>query len=435
MAKVVQVQANGKAEKGLDVGTIVQTQGGNYQITGVNSDGSYISQKVGDVNPSVTTSTIGRSGMNYSSTNGDIGTAMRQAMASGASADTVASMLADRTYKASTTSGLGQYASDSLFDEANAYIRDKYAQESENAYNRGKAEEANKNKNQFSGAVQDLVNQILNGSYENYLGSSEYNALAQQYQSNGKRAMQDTLADVSNRTSGLASSYATTASNQAYNNYMEALNQASLNAYNQNQNQLMNKLNLLQNLDDIAYSRSRDSLADARYADELAYARSQDEYSKLLNNAQILANYGDFSGYEALGYSPQQVALMKNAYNQANTKSVRSGSSGSNPVTSKATASELNTDLQTWLANGGDYDEFFDSGKYKNYTNVTTGKVYTKSDAKDATAGTYEIMIIQTMMANGASQAEVNEAINSADIDKSQKLALRKLNSNSAKAR
>ena len=45
MAKVVQAGADGKAPKGLAPGTIVKTNGGNYVITAVNSDGSYKSQK------------------------------------------------------------------------------------------------------------------------------------------------------------------------------------------------------------------------------------------------------------------------------------------------------------------------------------------------------------------------------------------------------
>lgn len=45
-SSIVQVQANGKAPTGLKAGTIVQTAGGNFKITSVNSDGSYKSEKV-----------------------------------------------------------------------------------------------------------------------------------------------------------------------------------------------------------------------------------------------------------------------------------------------------------------------------------------------------------------------------------------------------
>lgn len=42
----VKAGADGKAPKGLSTGTVVSTNGGNYRITGVNSDGSYKSEKV-----------------------------------------------------------------------------------------------------------------------------------------------------------------------------------------------------------------------------------------------------------------------------------------------------------------------------------------------------------------------------------------------------
>jgi hypothetical protein len=38
---IVQVQSYGQAPSGLTVGAIVVTAGGDYEITGVNSDGSY----------------------------------------------------------------------------------------------------------------------------------------------------------------------------------------------------------------------------------------------------------------------------------------------------------------------------------------------------------------------------------------------------------
>lgn len=47
-SKTVKVQANGKAPAGLAVGDSVETAGGTYKITGVNSDGSYKSEKVYD---------------------------------------------------------------------------------------------------------------------------------------------------------------------------------------------------------------------------------------------------------------------------------------------------------------------------------------------------------------------------------------------------
>ena len=61
------------------------------------------------------------------------------------------------------------------------------------------------------------------------------------------------------------------------------------------------------------YSVGRDQIADKRYEDETAYNRA-------LAKAQTLAAGGDFSGYKALGYTDQEIAGLKSAYNKAGTR-------------------------------------------------------------------------------------------------------------------
>ena len=56
-----------------------------------------------------------------------------------------------------------------------------------------------------------------------YASDPLYQNYARQYTNAGKRAMEDTLAQVSARTGGLASSYAGSAAQQAYNRYMTEL--------------------------------------------------------------------------------------------------------------------------------------------------------------------------------------------------------------------
>ena len=57
------------------------------------------------------------------------------------------------------------------------------------------------------------------------------------------------------------------------------------------------------------YGVGRDELEDSRYQDETEYARA-------LEKAQTLAAGGDFSGYKAMGYSDQEIANLKNAYDR-----------------------------------------------------------------------------------------------------------------------
>jgi|GEM_PF-5421751 len=54
-AQKVKVNPDGKAPKGLAVGTIVETAGGDYEIIGINPDGSYKSKKVSSGNVATST--------------------------------------------------------------------------------------------------------------------------------------------------------------------------------------------------------------------------------------------------------------------------------------------------------------------------------------------------------------------------------------------
>lgn len=78
----------------------------------------------------------------------------------------------------------------------------------------------------------------------NYASDPVYQAYAAQYQRDGRRAMEDTLAQVAARTGGLASSYAGAAAQQQYDRYMTELN------------------NVIPQLEQIAYSRYRDARSD-----------------------------------------------------------------------------------------------------------------------------------------------------------------------------
>jgi hypothetical protein len=61
---------------------------------------------------------------------------------------------------------------------------------------------------------------------------------------------------------------------------------------------------------DWAYQTERDRVADARYLDSLAYDRAKDR-------AATMAAYGDFSDLEAMGYTPTQIAMLRTAYEAA----------------------------------------------------------------------------------------------------------------------
>lgn len=231
----------------------------------------------------------------------------------------------------------------------------------------------------YQNQIDDLTRQILNREAFSYDPEKDptYQQYKESYTRSGERAMQDTLGQVSARTGGLASSYAGSAAQQTYDNYMGALadkipelKQLAYSMYQDEGDTQRANLEMLMALeqgdyakyadllaqyntdrsfdygvyrDDISDSRydqeweyqvGRDEIADSRYEDETAWERSQytdeKEYNQALQKAQTLAAAGDFSGYKALGYSDAEIANLKTAYDKAQTAAKGTGSGGGN---------------------------------------------------------------------------------------------------------
>lgn len=200
--------------------------------------------------------------------------------------------------------------------------------------------------NQYQGMIDDLRDKIMGRPAFSYDAESDplYQMYKEQYTAAGKQAMDDTLGSVSARTGGLASSYATSAAQQANNAYMDALaskipelQQLAYQMYQNEGASLQNQLDMLlalesgdyskyqaalnqynadrsfkygQYADDRAYNYQigRDTISDQRYEDELAYNRG-------LDSAAVMASAGDFSGYASLwGLSDAQTKMLVDQY-------------------------------------------------------------------------------------------------------------------------
>ncbi len=185
-----------------------------------------------------------------------------------------------------------------------------------------------------------------------------YQQYKEQYTRQGKLAMEDTLGQVSARTGGLASSYAGSAAQQSYNQYMSALSdkipelrQLAYEMYRAEGDDMRADLNLLLNMEQMdygryqdklgqyntdrsfaygawsdqkereyranetAYQRGRDALADQRYDDETAYARDQDQYKKDLAAGEYMAAVGQFGKLaQTLGLSEAEAQELVKKY-------------------------------------------------------------------------------------------------------------------------
>ena len=153
----------------------------------------------------------------------------------------------------------------------------------------------------YDDSIDDLYDSIANRdafSYD-YTEDPLYQQYADQYTTLGNQAMQDTLGQVSARTGGLASSYAGSASQGAYNSYMQ---------------QLANKIPELYQL---AYSMYQDE-GDRQYQNlEALRGLQSDELSQY--NTDRAYNYGVYSDNWNRNYQTKQYESEQAQQTQENT--------------------------------------------------------------------------------------------------------------------
>lgn len=263
----------------------------------------------------------------------------------------------------------------------------------------------------YQDLIDELTGSILGREKFSYDPETDptYQIYKDQYTKAGQKAMEDTLGQVSARTGGLASSYAGTASQQAYNGYMSELaakipelQQMAYEMYMADLDGKRSDLSMLMGLENsdygryqdalgqwntdrsFAYGASRDALADRRYdnewnyrvgrdqisdqryQDETAYNReqdrkawehqsSQDEWNRALDKAETLAAAGNFSGYRALGYTDAEIADLKAAHDAIAYLTGRSGGSRSGSGGRK-------TGGKTEETGGSIYEQLYASG-------------------------------------------------------------------------
>lgn len=225
-----------------------------------------------------------------------------------------------------------------------------------------------------------------------------YQQYKDQYTRQGKLAMEDTLGQVSARTGGLASSYAGSAAQQSYNQYMSALSdkipelrQLAYQMYRDEGDDMRADLNMLMQLEQrdygryqdklnqynmdrsFAYGMERDKVADDQWKqsfdyqvgrdkrqdameeDEIAYRRDRDKRNDEIEDRErqvseamnIFNATGDVTGLaEAWGLTPDQAQAMIDDY----------------AWQKQLTREEAARQVAAWYAQYGDYSKLEELG-------------------------------------------------------------------------
>lgn len=335
---VLQAGSDGKAPSNAQVGDVIVTNGGSYQITG-GSSGNWTSNKVssattvGGYNSSVSKPTGTSSGS--SGSGGTVG--------NGASGSYYGGAYEGGNDSRYYTDNRGNYIGYDSNTDYQALINQAVAKgdmQSAAVYeayrnakiaNEGLGYEQTNNYSQYlpmanigwndgtwgstgggdgggtGNAYLDMLGQIgwnnpyaeqiqqalagLNQQYAYDPNNAQAQAVRENYTQAGQQAMENTLAQVSARTGGLASSYAGTAAQQQYNNYMQGIDDALLAVEQQARenwlaDQSLKQANLqllmaVASQDETSYYNALNAqMAAQQYKDDLAYRQWQQNFTQ-----------------------------------------------------------------------------------------------------------------------------------------------------------
>lgn len=160
----------------------------------------------------------------------------------------------------------------------------------------------------YSEEIERVLDSILNREKFNYNLNADplYNQYKEQYVNYGKKAMLDTVADLSALTGGYANSYAVSAGNQSYNNYLNNLNEIALDlydraysAYKDEGNFNKEKIDILNSLEKADYDQYTDSINDYYKTGEYLLKKlsnmSESEYEQFLTDLKSFEDDRDYN--------------------------------------------------------------------------------------------------------------------------------------------
>ena len=229
----------------------------------------------------------------------------------------------------------------------------------------------------YDDQLQEIYDKIVNRDKFSYDLNSDalYQQYADQYQLMGRQAMMDTMGQAAALTGGYGNSYASTAGNQAYQAYLQQLNNVvpelygmALDQYNAEGDKLLTQYSMLGDMADDEYGKYQDALnqywqnvnyqkqnADDAYdrgytdwlnsyqmgidAENTAYNKQQAEYEKLVSLITSTGYAPTAAELEAAGMSKDQATAYADYYKKQNTVTTGSKSSDGSKYSSDGNSS------------------------------------------------------------------------------------------------
>lgn len=170
----------------------------------------------------------------------------------------------------------------------------------------------------YAGRIEQLYDQVMSrGPYQyDFNADPLYQMYKDQYMRQGERAMQDTMANAAALTGGYGNSYASTAGNLAYQDYLTRLNgilpelaQQDYGRWQDEGSRLMDQLGLARDMDETDYGRAQDALQNYYTDVNFLAGLAGDQYDRGYNayaDALAQQNYEREMAAKGLSYNPNE---------------------------------------------------------------------------------------------------------------------------------
>ena len=187
---------------------------------------------------------------------------------------------------------------------------------------------------QWADQITGLIDQIINRKDFSYdlNGDALYQQYKDQYITQGKMAMMDTMGQAQAMTGGYGNSYAQSVGQQAYHAYLQKLNEVvpelyamALDQYNQEGQDMLNQYSLLAAQDEADYGRYRDEVSDyytqLQQLQDTYYTERDFDYGKWTDGRDFA--YGQYADDRAYAYQQERDQVADEQWQKEYEESVR----------------------------------------------------------------------------------------------------------------
>jgi len=253
----------------------------------------------------------------------------------------------------------------------NGYRQSDAVQQSYDNWQKAQASKPVDYKSTYTQQLDDLLGKVMSRPKFSYDVNQDalYRQARDLYMQNGRQAMKDTIGQASAMTGGYGNSYAASAGNQAYQNYLTQLNgmvpefyDRALQAYNQEGDQLAKQYQMLGQREAQDYDRYRDTVSDwdrsvdrALQTYSTLYGQDYGQYSDSMNQAYNALNAAENAQQWQANYEQNQQRLdmqeQQFAQQQATNIAMQLLSNGQMPSADLLSAAGISSkDAQSFIS-------------------------------------------------------------------------------------